>query len=322
MVIELNKKKERYFSKFISAEEFLKIANVSGNINLDNASTEPNSNYTKETILEELRKEFNCPTISDYRIRGNERDTYTFTLSCWSHKEILPEVPPGFYTLAAVDYEPVLIKRDFNPAKILPIHTELKELIIKADFTKKNNVLIYGDPGNGKTQSVMDIVASMPNLIVIVVESLELLKHLSKIDPNVKKLLIFEEFTETLKQNDKRQVLNFLDGIDSINNAISILSTNYPKELEANIINRPSRVRHFIEYKNPNNDQINIIATHFGVSAEFFYKKDYSVDNIINIILRSKEDGVSLEDSENSIKKMRKFLSETFKGVFGFGSDD
>lgn len=227
------------------------------------------------------------------------------------------EVPVGIYDLVDINYRDYLIKRDLTNSQTLPLHTELSTIISTVDFSKKNNILIYGEPGNGKTQSILDLAKTNPNITFVIVQTPGSLSSLNKVKFQGEVILIFEEFTETLEESNKQDILNFLDGIDSVPNVISIMTTNYPQELEANIIDRPSRVRHFIEYKNPNEKQIDIICEHYKVDNSFFYKKNYSIDNIINVINTAKESNVSLEEAENKIKAHRKFLSKTFKGGIG-----
>ena len=227
------------------------------------------------------------------------------------------EVPVGIYDLVDINYRDYLVKRDLTNSQTLPLHTELSTIISTADFSKKNNILIYGEPGNGKTQSILDLAKTNPNITFVIVQTPGSLSSLNKVKFQGEVILIFEEFTETLEESNKQDILNFLDGIDSVPNVISIMTTNYPQELEANIIDRPSRVRHFIEYKNPNEKQIDIICEHYKVDSSFFYKKNYSIDNIINVINTAKESNVSLEEAEKTIKAHRKFLSKTFKGGIG-----
>lgn len=294
-------KDTRTYKKFITAEEFIKLENC--------------SEEEKQVLLEKAKLEFNDPSINEMYGIQNDRETYTFTIKYYSKNEDTVDVTPGIYDLIETDGgSPTLVKTDITSLnKILPIHTELKKIFATVDFTKKNNMLIYGKPGNGKTQSIIDLSHDFQDIVFIKVNYVTLLRSLKAIKPEVKKVLIFEEFTETVVNSDKRVILNFLDGIDSVTNCISIMSTNYPEQLETNIIDRPSRVKHFIEYKNPDNDQIDIIAEHFKSDASFFYKKDYSVDNIINIINVSNETGMTLLEAETDIKFKRKFLSETFK---------
>lgn len=296
-------KKVKYYYEYCSAEQ----AN-----DIDN-----NIESYKKLKIEKAKKAFNDPNIKEMGTEQHDRDTNTFRFWYKSSVEKKLNIPMGLYDLIS-DYDGTFLeKEDTNSVQILPINTELNDIFNGIDFTKKNNILIYGSPGNGKTQSIIDLVNNNPEMIFIKINKIDSLSYLKYIEDNIKKVLIFEEFTETVNSSDKKKILNFLDGMNSVQNCISIMSTNYPKELEPNIIDRPSRVRYFIEYKNPSETQINIICNHFNVSPDFFLKKDYSVDNIMNIIKTSKETNISLEQAETSIKSKRKFLSETFKGGLG-----
>lgn len=307
----------KYYKEFISKEEYIELYNIKDN---------KHEKFLNKISLARIK--FNDDNIYEASVGENDRsvDIYYILYESKGKTSPIDNIPYGVYDLSYNNEGPVLITSDINSyGTILPIHTELKTLVEKADFSHKNNVLIYGQPGNGKTQSVIDLVNTMPNLLIINVLKVESLRYLKNLPKEMKKVLIFEEFTETMKQNDKRIVLNFLDGIDSVSNTIAIMSTNYPKELETNIIDRPSRIRHFIEYKNPNVEQINIICKHYNINPKFFYKKNYSVDNIINVIKKSKDENISLKDANNQIAQKRKFLAETFKsnqGGIGLSSMD
>ena len=311
-IYNLSNRTNIYYQEFIDVTEFLKIENSSDNY--------------KKKVIEQAKITFNDENIFEVSASQMERDTYTFIVTYTSKGKKtskIDNIPCGIYDLTYNDYGPVLIESNITKHNmILPIHSELKNTIEKVDFSQKNNILIYGVPGNGKTQSIIDLANTIKDLLIINVIKVEALRYLKHLPKDVKKILLFEEFTETMQKSDKRQVLNFLDGIDSVANCISIMTTNYPKDLESNIIDRPSRVRHFFEYKNPNQEQIDIIAKHFDVLPNFFYNKDYSVDNIINIIKTAKDENITIKDANNYIADKRKFLSETFKpsnGVMGIG---
>lgn len=305
------------YKRFVSKEEYLMINNTdSGDDKI-------------LTLIKDARVEFNDKGIFEVVAYESDREVDIFWIEFESKetKKELESIDPGVYDLTInSNGEGILSSSNIeSSSKILPIHTELKDLVAKADFASKNNILIYGQPGNGKTQSVIDLVNTMSDLVIINVLRVEPLRYLKNLPKSMKKILIFEEFTETMKLSDKRVVLNFLDGLDSVPNTISVMSTNYPKELESNIVDRPSRIRHFIEYKNPDEEQIKIICDNFGIKPDFFKKKDYSVDNIINVIKTSKELGISLKEANNKITQRRKFLSETFKsnqGGIGLSQSD
>jgi DNA replication protein DnaC len=309
MKISLDNTTKEY-RQFIGVTEYIRIKN------------DEIGDYKKQ-LVEEAKLTYNDPDIYRVYVSEMERDTNTFYIEYSSKNKSKIDVEPGVYDLVFDHYGTLLFKTNIHSSnKILPIHTELKTMFEKIDFSKKNNILVYGDPGNGKTQSIIDLANYFKDVVFIKIDDIRALKKLKNIKDDIKKVLIFEEFTETIQRSEKKIILNFLDGIDSIPNTISIMSTNYPKELEMNIIDRPSRVRHFLEYKNPNPTQIDVICEHFNVKGNFFYKKDYSVDNIINIINTSSETQTSLSEAEKHITSKRKFLSETFKsggGAMGIG---
>ena len=141
-------------------------------INLDQSSTDYTmfvdvdtwqkvANEEKETtkkLMEEAKVKFNDNDI--YRIWSKEmdRDTHTFSIGFSAKTKEKINVEPGVYDLVLDHYGSYLYKTNieqFN--KILPIHTDLKDLFEKVSFKSKNNILVYGEPGNGKTQSITSL---------------------------------------------------------------------------------------------------------------------------------------------------------------------
>jgi SpoVK/Ycf46/Vps4 family AAA+-type ATPase len=117
----------------------------------------------------------------------------------------------------------------------------------KFQFLWKRGVLLWGPPGSGKTSTVQIIA----NMIVergglaiyaydpgMTIQGLDLLRY---IEPKRPIVVILEDIDSIVEKHGEAELLSLLDGEFQVDNAVFIATTNYPKELDQRIINRPSR---------------------------------------------------------------------------------
>lgn len=272
------------------------------------------TNRKEEMYIEKAKLKFGKDIYSLYSYHSSCTEFQFFVEYSFHMKT---KIPAGVYrSVIEPNGTRYLDSISIGTEKSLELDTRIQDILKNADFKKQNNILAYGNPGNGKTQSILNCFKSLDNYTFIIcnhASQIDTLRYISTEGPLV---VVLEEFTEVVESNPS-VILNYLDGIMSIPNSITIMTTNYPEKLEENIIDRPSRVRHFLEYKNPDKNQIDIIAKHFNCDASFFYNKDYTVDNIMNIIKEAEEMAITLEEAERYIQDKRKFLSGTFKSNRG-----
>lgn len=72
-------------------------------------------------------------------------------------------------------------------------------------------------------------------------EFIEGTRILRQIQPKTPVVVIMEDIDEIMNVHNKSQVLNLLDGINSVSNIAFVATTNYPERLEERLSNRPSR---------------------------------------------------------------------------------
>lgn len=192
------------------------------------------------------------------------------------------EIPSGCYHY----YDPA-----YDPGKIVPFELREEKAINRADFNKmeedlsnflnkkdvytkngifyKRGYLLYGEPGEGKTTIIRQLVQEGPLKDALVffvhqVPSNDFLDNLRKYENDRLKVFVYEELTTLVPdQKSSQKLLGFLDGETSIDNTVVIATTNYAHDLPGNIVDRPSRFDYLHEVKAPNEGEINQLVKNF-----------------------------------------------------------
>ena len=170
------------------------------------------------------------------------------------------ELSPGYYDTIVADgtlyFMPVRARDDalleFPDSvskEVLAGITEFwnrEKLFRKYEIPYKRGVLLYGPPGSGKTctlQLVAREVVKRNGVVLTFAGSqvfLRAYRALRDIQPDTHIVVLMEDFESVIK-NYESQVLNMLDGVESLDRIVFLATTNYPEKLESRIINRPSR---------------------------------------------------------------------------------
>lgn len=191
--------------------------------------------------------------------------------------EVSKKLKPGFYSLRSIrtmegtkfeihqeklpDYSTSQIKykelEDFKTYLTKFKNDKMKEKMHSLGYKHKIGVLLYGKQGTGKTvftsYMARDIikeggVAFNMNLDEgTLSQTLDFLKSLRQVQDE-RFIFIFDECEDLLK-NYESTCKNFLDGYNSIDNSISVFTTNYIDKIPKTIYERPSRIRFTIELK-------------------------------------------------------------------------
>jgi len=211
----------------------------------------------------------------------------------------------------------------------IPIHNELIQYIDKflknKSFYKdeglfyKTGLLLYGPPGNSKTTFLRHLVANyLPKEALVIwcqlLPTLQMIKNLKEYTGP--KVFIFEELTSILSRSNIGSFLDFMDGENSIDNAIFIATTNYPEDLPGNIVERPGRFDKIMKFDNPTNDVKQYLFKNMFkldiTTNELAATKDFSIAQLKEIYLQVKVHNRSILGAIQYINDHKKFVKNNF----------
>jgi len=161
-----------------------------------------------------------------------------------------------------------------------------RETYKEYNFVHKRGILLYGDPGCGKSGIIQLCVKNLieeENGIVINIKEDEDFKAFVEFVPTIRTieperpLIVILEDIDSLAGEDRystTKLLNILDGVKQIENVVYIATTNYPEKLQERITNRPSRFDRRYEVQMPSR-----------AIRESYIKNKLSDDDLKNIDL-------------------------------------
>jgi AAA+ superfamily predicted ATPase len=192
--------------------------------------------------------------------------------------ETVKGVPPGFYEVGLdsnIGY--YLQKKAVNTDELYQLPSEELTDIIddiqkfwersnryrEYGFLHKRGILLYGDPGMGKSGIIQlitkHLVENMHGIVINLTNGDqiewygELITSFRQIEPTRPIIVILEDVDGIAGEGNwsTSMLLNILDGVKQIDNVVYIATTNYPEKLEERITNRPSRFDRRYEVEPP-----------------------------------------------------------------------
>jgi hypothetical protein len=133
-----------------------------------------------------------------------------------------------------------------------------KDFYLQNKIPWKRGILLYGDPGNGKSSCIRTIMSEYnfkPVTIVPGANDEAVREAFSYAEEQSPSLLYFEDLDSMLDRTvDASSFLNLMDGISTKNGLLVVATANEVKKLKANITDRPSRFDRKFEIPLPTAD--------------------------------------------------------------------
>lgn len=207
----------------------------------------------------------------------------------------LVDLPPGIYEYE----EPTIstpwcfnrLKDSFDiPEDAIELHGERQRLLLKnAKSNRSFGAILSGTRGTGKT-FLMKIIANQlidQGFAVVLVKEPIKMNNSYAMDTVVNSVAgnlccIFDEFEKTHANEDaQKHLLTILDGVQSSSEfrRVYLLSSN-SGELEANLLDRPGRIRYMMEFGNLSRRQVELFADKFLTPECELFKED-----VVNYIM-------------------------------------
>lgn len=182
----------------------------------------------------------------------------------WASHDVVDEISPGLYRCAHDQtVGPLLLKMTVSTDNLIVLPDENTWSVVKhierfwemraefeqRGFLHKRGILMYGDPGSGKTsaiQMVIKRVVEQGGIALFPTEDPEVFSRCVQMVRSIEKtkpiVAILEDF-DTLTQHDynQNQWLAILDGEAQTDNIVFLATTNYIDKLDKRFIDRPSR---------------------------------------------------------------------------------
>lgn len=202
-----------------------------------------------------------------------------------------------------------------------------KSVFDELGFLYRRNYLLYGNPGNGKSTLIHNLIKDdlFKSAIIIYLKAIpskSLLDALN-ITPGLK-VFIFEEISsqDEQVQFSVSDLLNFLDGYNTIPNSMVIATTNYPETLAANLTNRPGRFDIVFEIGNPPKDRAYELISKFlkrDVVDTEVSLESLSIAQLKELCLLHKLFKISLVEAQNKLLDQQNRFKRGFEEKKSFG---
>lgn len=274
----------------------------------------------------------------------------------WGTSNITDKIPAGLYKCAHRDDIGVCLQKliiETDDLIVLPdmICNEVIDQIVRfwsdpvkdamksRGFLHKRGILMFGEPGSGKTCTIQVLIQMLIKSGGIAIYGEDpgilsgCLQMIRRIEPKRPLIVVLEDF-DTLTDRERRENtwLSVLDGESQIENVVFLATTNYIDQLDKRFVDRPSRFDLIVPVPMPT----------AKARAAYLYKKEsslssdelyewtmasdgFSIAHLKEMILSVKCYGKSLDETVARLKSQKKreynqeALERQAKGSSGIG---
>jgi predicted AAA+ superfamily ATPase len=207
------------------------------------------------------------------------------------------------------------------------------------NFVHKRGILMYGEPGCGKSGIIQLIAKQLieNDGIIINIKDQDDVDHFMdfiatfrKIEPNRPLIVLLEDIDSIAGENSHStsRLLNILDGVKQIEDVVYIATTNYPEKLQDRITNRPSRFDRRYKVELPNEEIREAYIRHKltdedveNVDIKEWVKRTegMSLSHLKEVVISTIVMGREFEEVMDNLEGLKKAPSIKGSGKVGFG---
>lgn len=167
---------------------------------------------------------------------------------------------------------------------ILSFFTKKTEDIYeKLGLPFKRGIILYGDPGNGKSAIIREIIRTTDSSIIkVVIKGVkDLVSALSCLTAELngkQAIIIMEDIDSMINEFNRSDLLNILDGVEIKSGLFMIGTTNYPERLDPAFMNRAGRFDKTYKIGNPSKEARRLYFENRKISqilSDFKLRKNY-----------------------------------------------
>lgn len=175
------------------------------------------------------------------------------------------------------------------------------ELYNKLEIPYKRGVILYGDPGNGKSAMIREIIRTTANISKIIISPSVMnitfvLASLMKALKGKQAIVVIEDIDSVINNQNRSEFLNVLDGVDITSGVFFIGTTNYPDRIDPAFMNRSGRFDRTYKIDNPSESTRRMYFKSRKLSKLLSYYKVFKDDSkpdtddgIIDLFVKNSE---------------------------------
>ena len=318
-------------------------------------------------MMEDLATQMNSDLKDIETTSGNEKvddKINSATPTCWGtlqDEEFVPsfksvdQVPSGIYELqynrnvSQITLKKQPFKTDelyqLPSYEIQDILKDIQDFWDRRDkyreynFVNKRGILMYGEPGCGKSGIIQLIAKQLieNNGIIINIKDqddvdffIDFIATFRKIEPNRPLIVLLEDLDSIAGEStySTSKLLNILDGVKQIEDVVYIATTNYPEKLQERITNRPSRFDRRYKVELPNEEIREAYIRHKlkeedlkNVDIQEWVKRTegMSLSHLKEVVISTIVMGREFEEVMDNLEGLKRAPSVRGSGKMGFG---